>query len=264
VPLRSFRYLLPLALVAIGLAAPVSAAEPTRVSVLVYHRFDPSVPGPTTVRTSIFAEQLAWLAAHRIPVVPLRALVDGLRRGQLPQQGPAVVLTADDGHRSVYTDMYPLILRYRVPVTLFIYPSAISNADYALTWQQLVEMRASGLVDIQSHTYWHPDFRVEARRLSSAAYQAFVQRQLALSKQRLEARLGTAVDLLAWPFGIYDAFLEPLAAGSGYVAAFTIEPGERGEAGTAVGVGDDVSRQCQEVIAEPDRPVLGAARDAPP
>jgi hypothetical protein len=69
-----------------------------------------------------------------------------------------VAITVDDGHRSVYTDLYPRIVRLRQPVTLFIYPSAISNAPYALTWAKLSEMARSGLVDEQSHTYWHPNF----------------------------------------------------------------------------------------------------------
>jgi hypothetical protein len=35
------------------------------VPILVYHRFDPAVPGPTTVRTAIFESQLAWLEAFK-------------------------------------------------------------------------------------------------------------------------------------------------------------------------------------------------------
>jgi hypothetical protein len=54
-----------------------------------------------------------------------------------------------------------------IPVSLFIYPSAISNASYELTWKQLKEMHASGLVDIESHTYWHPDLSMEKSHLTS-------------------------------------------------------------------------------------------------
>jgi len=82
--------------------------------------------------------------------------------------------------------MYPLIPQYRVPVTLFIYPSVISSAADHLTWEQLAEMTRCGPVDVQSHTYWHPNFRFAARRLGSAAYEDFLRRQLALSKSRLE------------------------------------------------------------------------------
>ena len=43
-------------------------------------------------------------------------------------------------HTRITPDMFPLIQRLKIPVTLFIYPSAISNADYAMTWAQLAEM----------------------------------------------------------------------------------------------------------------------------
>ncbi len=205
----------------ISLIGPVAASEAT-VSILLYHRFDPETAGAMTVTTPVFAQQLQWLAEHKISVIPIHALVDRVRNGS-PLPAPAVALAADDGHRSVYTEMFPLIQRYRVPVTLFIYPSAISNASYALTWDQIREMLRSGLVEVQSHTYWHPNFHVEKGRLSPRVYEDFVTRQLTLSKSKLEATLGIHVDLLAWPFGIYDARLERLAAQAGYIAAFTIE-----------------------------------------
>jgi peptidoglycan/xylan/chitin deacetylase (PgdA/CDA1 family) len=113
--------------------------------------------------------------------------------------------------------------RFHIPVTLFIYPSAISNANYAMTWEQLAEIKASGLADIQSHTYWHPNFNIEKKRLTPAAYEKFVQDQLVKSKAVLEQKFGGKVDLLAWPFGIHDPELERAAQAAGYVAAFTID-----------------------------------------
>jgi peptidoglycan/xylan/chitin deacetylase (PgdA/CDA1 family) len=84
-------------------------------------------------------------------------------------------------------------------------------------------MKASGLVDIQSHTYWHPNFKVDRKRLAPAACEKFVRDQLVKSKEVLEQRLGGTVDLLAWPFGIHDEPLEKAARAAGYDAAFTIE-----------------------------------------
>ena len=200
---------------------PAAGAD-TAVRILVYHRFDPAKAAAMTVTTPVFAAQLAWLASQNITVLPLHALVDRLRAGaSLPAS--SVVLTADDGHRSVYTQMFPLIRRYRVPMTLFIYPSAISNAAYALTWEEIEKMIRSGFVHVQSHTYWHPNFNMEQARLSPSVYRDFVKRQLSLSKSRLEQRLRIQVDLLAWPFGIHDAELDHLAVEAGYVAGFTID-----------------------------------------
>jgi len=208
-------------------AAPgTRAAEvvaPTKVSILLYHRFGPDVPNTMTVKTADFEGQLKSIKSLGYTVIPLKELLQKLKGEAVVLPAHAVVLTADDGHRSVYTDMFPLIQRYNVPVTLFIYPSAISNAPYALTWQQLAEMKKSGLVDVQSHTYWHPNFRIERKRLSPDAFQQFLRKQLVFSKQALEGHLGGTVDLLAWPYGIYDPELMSAAAKAGYVAAFSID-----------------------------------------
>jgi peptidoglycan/xylan/chitin deacetylase (PgdA/CDA1 family) len=194
------------------------------IPILVYRRFDPAKPGPTTVRTSVFEAQLAWLEDHHYRLLPLHAAIDELR-SHSDASVPAVVLTVDDGHRSVYTEMFPLIVKHHVSVTLFIYPSAISNASYALTWDQIKKMQASGLVDVESHTYWHPNFRRERARLSPVDYAAFVKLQMERSRQALESRLGIKVDELAWPYGIYDRELEEAARRAGYTTAFAFDGG---------------------------------------
>jgi peptidoglycan/xylan/chitin deacetylase (PgdA/CDA1 family) len=174
-----------------------------------------------TIRPSEFEGQIKFLRENGYNIVPLRDIVNFMTgRGTLPPR--AVAITSDDGHRSVFTYMRPIVERYRIPVTLFIYPSAISNASYAMTWEQLKELQATGLFQIQSHTYWHPNFNKDKRRLSPADYQKFVDMQMAKSKQVLERRMGAHVDLLAWPFGIYNDQLIAAARKAGYVAAFTI------------------------------------------
>ncbi len=209
----------------------MAAAADVRVPILLYHRFGPAVSDTMTVTTPVFEAQLRLLQQRDYQVIPLRRLVEFLRGGSASIPERAVVIVADDGHGSVFSDMFPLVRRYRIPATLFVYPSAISNAGYALTWQQLTDMKASGQIDVQSHTYWHPNFTVERRRLVPDAYRRFVHDQLVNSRTAIERRLGGPVDLLAWPFGIYDEDLMRQAAASGYVAAFSIErrPATRGD-----------------------------------
>lgn len=200
-----------------------SAPATTGIPILVYHRFGPAATDSMTVSLAVFESQLRYIKEHGYHVVSLRAAVNYLvgQDSQLPLH--PVVITADDGHVSVYTAMRPLIERERIPVTLFIYPSAISNASYAMTWKQLSELEATGLFTIESHTYWHPNFHIEKRRLGALEYDRFVDSQMVKAKSTLEKRLGIAVDMLAWPFGIYDDELISRARAAGYVAAFTIE-----------------------------------------
>ncbi len=202
---------------------PAAADEQIGIPVLAYHRFGPTVADSMTVTTALFESQIKWLVANRYTVIPLQTLVDYVS-GKGPAPAPkSVVITVDDGHRTVYTEMLPVVLKYRIPITLFIYPSAISNASYAMTWEQLNELRQTGLFDVQSHTFWHPNFKQEKRKLSPEDYQKLVDTQLQRSKAVLEKKLGGRVDFLAWPFGIYDDRLGKEAEKASYVAAFTID-----------------------------------------
>lgn len=212
-------------LVAVSLLACATLATSGEAGtpVLVYHRFGPVAADAMTVRTEVFAAHLRTLKELGYTVIPARQLVDFLRGDGPPPPEHAVVITADDGHRSVFSDMRPLVVRDRVPVTLFVYPSAISRADYALTWEQLAELRASGLFDVQSHTWWHPNFHKERQKLSASQFAPFVTKQLERSRTEIEAHLGGPVDLLAWPFGIHDDEVRRLARDAHYLAGFTLE-----------------------------------------
>jgi peptidoglycan/xylan/chitin deacetylase (PgdA/CDA1 family) len=198
-------------------------AVSVEASILAYHRFGPVVHDSMTVRTATFRTQLEYMKQHGYPIIPLQALVSYLLGHGPAPPARAVVITVDDGHASVFTEMLPLVGEYRVPVTLFIYPSAISNASYAMKWQQLAELSRTGLFDIQSHTYWHPNFKTERRRLSPDAYRSFVTMQFTKPRTVLRDKLGVDAKMLAWPFGIYDDDLIATASQSGYVAGFTLD-----------------------------------------
>ncbi|MGD0281271.1 MAG: polysaccharide deacetylase family protein [Dissulfurispiraceae bacterium] len=224
---KSFLVLLLMLILLLGVPPAEAAKDSFQASgipILLYHRFGPVVADSMTVATAVFESHLRYLKDNGYTVIPLMQLVDhykGKTPAPLPQK--AVVIVADDGHKSVYTDMLPLVKKYHIPVTLFLYPSAISNASYAMTWDQIRELKRTGLFDMQGHTYWHPNFKKEKKRLSAGEYDKFVDMQLNKSKEKLEKELGCAIKMLAWPFGIYDDQLIQKAAGAGYVAAFTIE-----------------------------------------
>ncbi|WP_298437608.1 polysaccharide deacetylase family protein [Geobacter sp.] len=227
-----------LALAALTLAVPSFAAKPEipvlrknipsvsqglNVPILLYHRLGPTVADGMTIKTTVFEEHLKYLKENGYHVIPLRQVVDFyLKKGPAPAP-KSVVIVEDDAHKSVYSDMLPLVKKYNVPVTVFVYPSAISNARYALTWDQIRALKKTGLFDFQSHTFWHPNFKKDRKRLKPAEFEKFVDMQLKKSKAKIEKELGGKVDLLAWPFGIYDDYLLKKAAEAGYVATFTIE-----------------------------------------
>ncbi len=202
---------------------PNNGSNGIRVPILLYHRFGPVKADSMTVPIKIFESQIRYLKENGYTIIRLRQLLDYyLGKNQvLPPH--AVAITVDDGHRSVYTDFLPIMKKYQLPATLFIYPSAISNASYAMTWDQIREMKETGLFDFQSHTFWHPNFKNEKKRLNSEEYENFVEMQLKKSKGKIEKELHVRVDLLAWPFGIYDDELIRKAGQAGYLAGLSMD-----------------------------------------
>lgn len=216
------RLLICLALIA-ALPSIAFAEQTTNIPILCYHNLNPVRPGSMNMTPKRFESQIQWLKDNGYTIIPLKVAVEYLqgKRSSLPKK--SIVVTADDGWQSVYTYMYPIIKKLNVPVTLFIYPQTISSGKNAMSWEQLRELQQTGLFDIQSHTYDHPNFKQTKKRMSAERYEKYVDNQLIKSKSILEEKLGAPITLLAWPFGIYDVYLEQRAAKAGYAMAFSID-----------------------------------------
>jgi peptidoglycan/xylan/chitin deacetylase (PgdA/CDA1 family) len=115
--------------------------------VLMYHRF--GLPGQfRRLPIDVFEEQLRFLQEN-YSVVPLKTIVSGLVAGEaLPAR--AVALTVDDAYDDFHRLAYPLIEKYRVPVTLYVV-SAFADATEWL-WmdkiQHLIRVAPAGRYEV--------------------------------------------------------------------------------------------------------------------
>lgn len=208
-----------------------------KIPVLCYHRFGVEVADSMTIKNSAFSEQMEWLKTNGYTVIPLDSAMQYMQGNIKSIPVKSVVITVDDGHKSVYSDMAPIVKKYKIPITLFIYPSAISNAKYAMTWDQLRELETTKLFHVESHTYWHPNFKHEKKKLSPEEYAKFVDKQLGGAKKKLEEHMGHEIKYLAWVFGIYDDALLVDAKRAGYAAAFTIDRRHASSSNNAMALG---------------------------
>ncbi len=103
--------------------------------VLLYHRVAdvPTDPFSLSVSPARFAEQLAVLRRHAVPL-SLEELVDGIERGGLPRR--AVAVTFDDGYRDNLLTAAPLLERHRVPATVFV-ATGYAEAQREFWWDEL-------------------------------------------------------------------------------------------------------------------------------
>jgi peptidoglycan/xylan/chitin deacetylase (PgdA/CDA1 family) len=199
------------------------AENSLNIPILCYHNLNPVKPGSMNLTPQKLESQIQYLKDSGFTIVPLKDVVAYLqgKRDALPPK-PAVI-TLDDGWQSVHTYMLPIVKKFNIPVTLFIYPQTISEGKNSMTWAQLKELQETGLFDIQSHTYSHPNFKQEKKRRSAESYHKYVEMELTKAKKILEEKTGTTITLLAWPFGIYNEGLEQAAANAGYEMAFSID-----------------------------------------
>jgi peptidoglycan/xylan/chitin deacetylase (PgdA/CDA1 family) len=253
------------------LAAPMPFAAGSHdavslVAILVYHRFSDADDDATAVRVATFHAHLRLLRERGYEIVPLRRIVAWLREPRAPLPPKAVALTVDDAQQSVYEQLLPIAQREQLPVTLFVYPSAISKASCALTWEQLRAMRATNLFDVQSHTGWHPNFAVERSRQSAASFERFATARLQDSREQIEAELGSRADMLAWFCSVCDVDVRRSAGELGYVAGFTLSARRVEKSSTLLALPrfpmvDDVTpRILGRLLGEPDTPSVHAPR----
>ena len=79
----------------------------------------------------------------------------------------SVLITIDDGYRSVYEIAYPILREFDFSAVLFIYTELIDVSPIALTWNQLAEMRRNGFA-VGSHTIRHSDLTLPREGESEA------------------------------------------------------------------------------------------------
>ena len=143
-------------------------------TVLIYHRFGEDKYPSTNIDTGRFREQLEYLKTHNYNIIPLWKLVDSLHQGSgLPAR--SVVITIDDGYRSVYEKAWPLLKEYGYPFTVFLYAKATENKHWNyLTWDQVREMKAAG-VDFQDHGFAHEHMAFRPPGMNMAGYKDWNQ-----------------------------------------------------------------------------------------
>lgn len=204
-----------------------------RVSILMYHALVEQ-PAPYMAAVHIaryrFAEQMAWLAASGLPVLPLREALATLRRPG--GASPVVALTFDDGYHSLYTHARPLLAQYGFAATLFLTTGAVGQPSYAaeppefarsappgdrpLTWPELRALAAAGWA-IEAHGCTH-------RPLAGLAPAELTQ-ELTQSRAAIARHLGHAPTYYAFPYGRYDRRTLRALAGAGYAAGFSVHTG---------------------------------------
>jgi peptidoglycan/xylan/chitin deacetylase (PgdA/CDA1 family) len=137
-------------------AAPKPPApDKTRVAILGYHAFSETEPETEMrIRTSKFRAQLEVIRDLGLSVISLDQFIRW-KDGELDLPGKCVMITIEDGWKSVYTDAWPIFQEFGYPFAVFLYKNYVEGGDRSLTKAMIREMMKNGMT-IGSHSVSHP------------------------------------------------------------------------------------------------------------
>ena len=211
-------------------SANVLEDDGSRVSVLGYHVFH-ATKEATQMRipTSKFRTQMETIKSSNIPVITLAQFLAWRRgEGELPPQ--SILITMDDGWRSVYEEAFPIMRELQLPFTIFLYKNYVGSnrGSRALSFAMIKEMVESDLCTIGSHSVSHP-FPSKVKNAAKAgpeAYTKFLRTELGDSKKFLDEKFKIKVTTYAYPGGYQTEEMFPIADEFGYDHLFTVKPGK--------------------------------------
>jgi len=196
-----------------------------RVSVLGYHDFSETQPQTEMrINTSKFRKQLEIIQQLGITVISLEDFI-AWKSGDLSLPEKCVLLTFDDGWRSVYTDAFPILKEFGLPFTLYLYKNYVDGGGKALTTPMIKEMLANG-ASLGSHSMSHPLPSMVRRKRDEGteAFDAYLRLELGKSKDFLEKKFNVPITTYAYPGGFFTEEMLMLAPELGYTHLFTVQP----------------------------------------
>jgi biofilm PGA synthesis lipoprotein PgaB len=221
-------------LLALGLLLALPPAEANNAFiVLSYHDVQDTVgkdqqSAQTTVSTQNLIAQFDWLKQQGWQIISLSDLLEA-KAGKKSLPPKAALLSFDDGYASFYTQVFPLLKRYRYPALVAIVgswmqpdprPQGAPPRQELLTWAQAKEMSRSGLVEIASHSHdlhrgvmgnpqgnsqpaattrlYHPANKTYE---TDAAYARRIAAEMRRASDDIYQQVGARPKAIVWPYG---------------------------------------------------------------
>jgi peptidoglycan/xylan/chitin deacetylase (PgdA/CDA1 family) len=195
------------------------------IPILCYHQFGEGENTSHRMEVSErnFDRQVTYLVNNGYQVITLSDLENFLAGTKaIPKK--AVVITIDDGFRSAYSVAFPVLKKYNIPATIYLYTDFVGGAA-ALTWDQIKSMQQSGLIDFQSHSKSHPSLAPGHEDGFKSDYLKRVTSELKAPKIIIRNRLGGTSRHFAYPFGDTAEEVLDLLRAEGYQTAVTVQRG---------------------------------------
>ena len=169
------------------------ARQVQRVPIFMYHTSSEYNPGRTFyelyIRPSEFERQVQHLVDGGYTFMTFDEWFD------MNTVDRPVFITFDDGYETNYTEIFPIIKRHNVKITIFLETGSIGRRG-RLSADMIRRMSDSGLVKFESHAVSH-------QRLTELSPEK-LREELRESRRTIESITGRRVHAVAYPFGAFN------------------------------------------------------------
>jgi biofilm PGA synthesis lipoprotein PgaB len=230
---------------------------------LCYHDIRDDVDGVVdddqmAVSTDNLIAQFSWLREHDYHVISLDDVL-AARRGtkQLPEN--AVLLTFDDGYKSIYTHVFPLLKQFNYPAVVALVGKWLETPSgqpviyggketkprsFFMNKEEIREIQKSGLIEYASHSYnLHQGIlgNPQGNKLPAATtfqyiknkekyetlnrYKKRISTDLQRNNKYIQRLTGVKPRTIVWPYGSFSRLSESIANRLGLNFSLTLEDG---------------------------------------
>ncbi|MFC5049584.1 polysaccharide deacetylase family protein [Rubritalea spongiae] len=204
-----------------------TAEDHSLVSVLGYHDFSSTKQATEMcLPTDTFRSQMQALKDLELKVISLGEFL-AWKNGTLKLPERSVLITIDDGWKSVYHEAYPVLKEFGYPFTLFLYQDFVGPKKLALNEALIKEMMENG-ASIGSHSVSHPYPSTIKKYIEQGgdAYHDFLTTEFTQSKAYLDKTFKIDITTYAYPGGFHTPEMFEVATTAGYDLLFTVIPGK--------------------------------------
>ena len=204
-----------LSLLSLREQASSTSALPLSIPILMYHHVGDwgesrAEWAQWVVRSKEFRAQMDWLVANGFHTITFRELLAGQKAGEsLPAK--SVIISFDDGWSAQEGVVRAELEPRGMHAVFFVYTAAVgatpNNSGY-ISWEQLRILESAGH-EVQSHTVSHG-------RLTDMP-PSQLDREMRESRATIEREMHHSVEVVAYPFGIYDERVMRAASAAGYL-----------------------------------------------
>ena len=204
-------------------ATPTSSPRSVRVPVMIYHSVRPHIEGESAledaydVTPELLEQELSYINNHGFTSITFADIAAYFDAGT-PLPPKPVILSFDDGWRNQYVYAFPLLKKYGIKGTFFIFTNPLDyKKPHWMTWEEVSELDRAGM-EIGGHTRTHPI-------LTALATDALLDHEITGGKQILEKHLGHPITIFAYPFGSSNMHIEDRVQHAGYTLARRVRHG---------------------------------------